>query len=136
MTLALDLFFDELYATLAGAGLGLHVPGSSGGVRSKAPAPYVELPDIVYGAGGPGLHRIDDLGLTIVFGPGNNAKVFRTALQFASPTGASSIKQVLEAHHWVRAGTVFVARAEPTIEAIQAANPSLAYTFHLQITGG
>lgn len=136
MTLSLPAFFDELFATLDTANIGLNVPGSSGGVRHRPPAPYVELPDITYGAGGPGLHRIDDLGLLIKFGPANNAKVFRQALDYASPSGANSIKQVLEAHHWTAAGTVFVARAEPTIEGEQGSNPALGYTFHLQVTGG
>ncbi len=73
---------DEIFEVLATAGIGLNVPGESdrGGVRAGPPAPYVELPEVTYGEPGPGLDRIKDLGLTVIFGPANNVKVFRTAL--------------------------------------------------------
>jgi hypothetical protein len=128
--------YDEIFTVLDAAQIELHVPNDGPGVRGAVPAPYVELPPIVYGAGGPGLHRIDDLGLAIFFGPANNATVFRTALAYASTTGDKSIKSVLEAHAWEACGTMFVASAEPTVETVQGSNPSLGYTFHLQITGG
>jgi hypothetical protein len=128
--------FDEIFAVLDAADIGLHVPTDGAGVRGGVPAPYAELPDITYAAGGPGNHRIEDLGLMIVFGPANNAEVFRLALEHASTTGAKSIPALLAAHTWVACGTMFVARAEPSVETVQGANPALAYTFHLQITGG
>lgn len=131
----LSAVVDEMFATLDAADIGLNVPGR-GGSRRRPPAPYIELPDIVYGAGGPGLHRIDDLGLLIKFGPANNEEVFKLALDYASTGGPKSIKTTLEAHHWVACGTVFVARAEPTIEGEMGNNPALGYTFHIQITGG
>lgn len=134
----LDLvaLMDEIFEVLATAGIGLNVPGESdrGGVRAGPPAPYVELPEVTYGEPGPGLDRIKDLGLTVIFGPANNVKVFRTALAYASPAGVQSIPAALLAHEWVAAGTVWVTTAEPSIENVQGANPSIAYTFHLDIT--
>lgn len=132
----LALVMDEIFATLEAANIGLNVPGDGPGVRGGVPAPYVELPEIKYGLPGPGLDRIEDLGLTVVFGPANNATVFRTALLYASPSGPESIRAVLMAHTWTSCGTLFVARAEPTLENVAGANPAIAYTFHLDITGG
>jgi hypothetical protein len=126
---------DEIFEVLDAADIGLHVPGDGPGVHGSVPAPYMELPDVTYGAGGPGLDRIEDLGLTIVFGPANNSHVFRTALAYASTTGALSITAAFRAHHWTSCGTLRVGRAEPTIESLLGANPALAYTFHLDITG-
>lgn len=132
----LAALYDEIFAALEAADIGLNVPGDGPGVRGGTPAPYAELPTITYGAGGPGNHRIDDLGLMIVFGPANNAQVFRLALEHASTSGAKSIKTILEAHSWVACGSFYVTSAEPSVETVQGGNPALAYTFHLQITGG
>lgn len=132
----LDLvaLMDELFTVLETAGIGLNVPDDRGGVRAGPPSPYMELPELVYGEPGPGLDRIPDLGCTVIFGPANNAKVFKTALAYASPAGDYSIPAALLAHEWVAAGTVWVTRAEPSIENVQGNNPSIAYTFHLDIT--
>lgn len=127
---------DEIFAVLDAADIGLNVPGDGPGVRGSVPAPYVELPEITYGEPGPGLDRISELGVTVVFGPANNATVFRTALDYASPSGAHSIRAALEAHTWTSCGTVYVRRAEPSLETVAGGNPAIAYTFHLDITGG
>lgn len=127
---------DEIFAVLEAADIGLNVPGDGPGVRGGIPAPYVELPDVTYGEPGPGLDRVPDLGLTVVFGPANNATVFRTALLYASPSGTQSIRAALMAHTWTSCGTLFVARAEPSLETVAGQNPAIAYTFHLDITGG
>lgn len=136
MSMDLGALMDEIFATLDAAGIGLHVPGEGSGVRARPPSPYIELPEIIYGEPGPGLDRITDLGITVIFGPANNAKVFRTALAYASPGGALSIPAALRAHAWVSCGTVFVKSAEPSIETVQGSNPAIAYTFHLDVTGG
>lgn len=127
--------FDELFEVLDAAAIGLHVPTEKGGSRGRPPAPYVELPEITYGAAGPGLDRITDLGLTVVFGPANNPTVFRTALEYASTTGPKSVPAALMAHAWVSCHTLFVRSAEPSIESLQGGNPSIGYTFHIDITG-
>lgn len=125
---------DEVWAVLEGVP-GLHVPDDGPGVRGGVPAPYLELPEIVYGEYGAGLSRIQDLGLTIVFGPANNAEVFRDALEYASTTGGRSIPAALIAHPWVACHTLYVARAEPTTVNDRGGNPALAYVFHLDISG-
>lgn len=132
----LDLvaLMDEIFTVLGAANIGLNVPDDRGGVRGGPPSPYVELPEVTYGEPGPGLDRITDLGITVVFGPANNVKVFRTALAYASPSGTQSIPAALRAHSWTAAGTVYVKSAEPTLETIAGANPAIAYTFHLDIT--
>lgn len=129
-------FYDEIFDTLAAADIGLNVPDDGPGVHASVPAPYVELPDISYQEPGPGLDRITDLGLTIIFGQANNREVFRTALAYASTSGPLSVPLALRAHAWVSVGTVFVRSAEPTLETIRGGNPLIAYTFHLDITGG
>lgn len=126
---------DEIFAVLDRADIGLNIPGDGPGVHASVPAPYVELPDIVYGAAGPGLDRIEDLGLTVVFGPANNSTVFRTALAYASTSGPLSVPAALAAHTWAACHTLRVGRAEPTIETLLGQNPALGYTFHLDITG-
>lgn len=131
----LAAFFDEIFQVLDAAGIGLVVPVDGPGVHGDVPAPYTQLPDITYCEPGPGLHRIPDLGLMVVFGPANNATVFRLALEYASPAGAKSVRQALEAHTWVTVGTVFVKSAEPSTEILRGANPALAYTFHIDVTG-
>lgn len=136
MSIDLAAFFDEVFSVLDAAAIGLNIPGEGGGVRAGVPAPYVELPEIVYGEPGPGLDRLPDLAVAVVFGPANNAEVFRTALQYASPGGALSIPAALMAHAWTSVGTVFVKRAEPSTDTVQGAGPSIVYTFHLDITGG
>jgi hypothetical protein len=136
MSLLLDELMDEIFDVLDAAGIGLVVPAEGSGVRARPPAPYVELPTIQYQEPGPGLNRIPELGLTIVFGPANNSKVFRTALQYASPAGPKSVRVALMAHHWTKCGTLFVTAAEPGVEVIQGKDPAITYTFKLQITGG
>lgn len=136
MSLLLADLMDEIFAVLDAAGIGLVVPAEGSGVRARPPAPYMELPNILYQEPGPGLSRIPELGLTIIFGPANNSKVFRTALEYASPAGPKSVRAALHAHHWTKCGTLFVLSAEPGIEMIQGKNPALAYTFKIQITGG
>lgn len=131
----LDLLLDELFDVLDAADIGLHVPTDGAGVLASPPSPYVELPDVTYGSGGPGLDRIPDLGLTVVFGPASNADVFRTALQYASTSGPLSITAALHAHTWVQCGTLRVGNAEPIEATMMGANPALAYTFHIDITG-
>lgn len=123
---------DEILAVLAA------VPGmrpARAGVETGPPSPFVELPEITYGEGGPGLDRIPDLGLTVSFGQANNTKTFKSALDYASTTGAKSIPAALKAHTWVACYTLFVARAEPTIVDPRGAGPLIAYVFHLDITG-
>lgn len=136
MSMDLAAFFDEIFAVLDAAAIGLNIPDEGGGVRAGVPAPFVELPRIVYGEPGPGLDRISELGITVIFGPANNANVFRLALEYASPGGAKSIPAALRAHTWTTVGTVYVRDAEPSTETLQGANPAIAYTFHLDITGG
>jgi hypothetical protein len=132
----LAAFYDEIFQVLeAATGLGLTVPGETGARAGQEPSPYVELPDVEYQEPGPGLHRIPDLGLTIVFGPATNPAVFRTALAAASTSGAGSVWAALRAHTWTSVGTVFCRRAEPTTEIVRGSNPQIAYTFHLDITG-
>jgi hypothetical protein len=131
----LALLFDEIFTVLDAAAIGLNVPTDGHGVRGGPPAPYVELPMITYGEGGPGLDRITDCGLLVVFGPANNPIVFRLALEYASTTGTNSIKAALEAHHWTHCGTLFVRSAEPTMETVTGNNPAIAYTFHIDVTG-
>lgn len=129
-------FYDEIFDVLDAAGIGLTVPGDGPGVRATPPAPYIQLPALSYQEPGPGLHRIPDLELAIVFGPANNSTVFRTALAYASPSGPLSVRQALHAHVWTSVGTVYVTGAEPFLEALQDANPSIAYTFTIDVTGG
>jgi hypothetical protein len=136
MSLLLADLMDEIFSVLAAANIGLVVPSEGSGVRARPPAPYLELPAIQYQEPGPGLNRIPELGLTIVFGPANNSKVFRTALEYASPAGPKSVPAALRAHHWTSVGTLFVTAAEPGIEVIQGKDPAITYTFKLQITGG
>lgn len=136
MSLDLAAFLDEVFAVLEAADISLNVPSDGPGVHASTPAPYIELPEILYGEPGPGLHRIRDLGLVVVFGPANNATVFRMALEYASPAGAKSIRAALQDHAWTSVGTVYVLRAEPTEATIRGGNPAIAYTFHLDITGG
>lgn len=136
MSMDLGAVMDEILTVLDNAGIGLNVPGEGSGVRATPPAPYVELPEIIYGEPGPGLDRVPDFAVTVIFGPANNAKVFRTALSYASPGGATSIPAALRAHAWVSCGTLFVKSAEPSIENVQGKNPAIAYTFHLDVTGG
>lgn len=136
MTLLLADVMDEIFAVLEAADIGLNVPAEGSGVRARPPAPYLMLPVIKYQEPGPGLHRIDDLGVTIVFGQANNATVFRRALEYASPAGPKSVRAALHAHDWVTCGTLFVTSAEPDTVVDQGQNPALAYTFKIQITGG
>lgn len=136
MSMDLVAFFDEVFEVLDAAAIGLNVPSDKGGTRAGPPAPYVELPEITYQEPGPGLDRIKDLSVTVIFGPANNSKVFRQALAYASPGGSLSIPAALRAHTWVSCGTVFVKSAEPSTEDVQGNNPAIAYTFHLDITGG
>lgn len=126
---------DELFGVLDAADIGLNVPGDGPGVRGGLPAPYVELPEITYGESGPGLDRLTDLSLMIIFGPADNANVFELALQHASSGGPKSIKVLLEQHAWTTCGTFFVKSAEPSIETERGNNPALAYTFHIDVTG-
>jgi hypothetical protein len=129
-------FYDEIFDVLGAAiGLGLTMPRETGSRAGDNPSPYAELPMVTYQEPGPGLHRIDDLGLTIVFGPANNPNVFRAALAAASSTGSASVWAALRAHTWTSVGTVFVRSAEPTTEIVRDSNPQVAYTFHLDITG-
>jgi len=130
----LEDVLDEILAVLAAADVGLNVPDDQG-VRGGPPAPYVELPEITYGESGPGLDRIADYGLMIIFGPATNSQVFRLALAFASSGGEQSVKLMLEAHQWQTCGTVFVKSAEPSLETERGGNPAIAYTFHIDITG-
>ena len=127
-------FLDEVWGVLA-AVPGLNVPSDGPGVHSGPPAPFVELPDVTYGEYGPGLDRIPDLGVTVVFGPANNAETFRLALEHASTRGVRSIPAVLAAHKWTSCHTVRVGRAEPTTVEIRERNTALAYVFHLDISG-
>lgn len=136
MSLLLAAVMDEIFTVLEAASIGLHVPGQGSGVRARPPAPYVELPTIQYQQPGPGQHRIDDMGLTVVFGPANNSRVFRTALEYASPSGPKSIRAALHAHTWASCGTLFVTSAEPGVEMFQGQSPAITYTFKIQITGG
>lgn len=136
MSMDLVAFFDEVFTALDAADIGLIVPSDKGGTRAGPPSPYVELPEITYGEPGPGLDRIKDLSITVIFGPANNAQIFRLALAYASPGGTKSIPAALRAHTWESCGTVFVKSAEPSIEDVQGRNPAIAYTFHLDITGG
>lgn len=129
-------FFDEIFDVLEAAGIGLTIPDDGPGVRASPPAPYVQLPTLAYQDPGPGLHRIPDLELSIVFGQANNTQVFRTALAYASPAGPLSVRAALHAHDWVSVGTVYVTGADPFLEALAAGNPLIAYTFHLDVTGG
>lgn len=126
---------DEVWAVLEDVP-GLHVSDDGPGVGAGGyPAPYIELPEIKYGDLGPGLDRIEDLGLTIAFGPATNASVFRSALEYASTSGARSITAALLAHHWVACHTLVPRWAEPTTLEPRGANPLLGYVFHLDITG-
>lgn len=124
---------DELFAVLEGVP-GLNVPTPGVGNVSP-PAPYVELPEVVYGEHGAGLDGISDLGLTVFFGPANNPRVFRDALTYASTTGDRSIPAALLAHRWTSCHTLRPGRAEPVIDTAAGSNPMLGYTFHLEITG-
>jgi hypothetical protein len=95
------------------------------------------LPTIMYQEPGPGLQRIEDLVLTVVFGPANNPKVFRTALEYASTSGTSrSLWAAIRAHTWTTVGTLFVRSAEPNTDSLRDSNPQVAYDFHIDITGG
>jgi hypothetical protein len=125
---------DEIWSVLEDVP-GLHVPDDGPGVSGAVPAPYLELPEVTYGALGAGLDRIEDLGLTVVFGPANNVQVFRDALEHASTSGARSIPAALLAHKWTSCYTLRPGRAEPTIVEPRAANPQIGYVFHLDITG-
>jgi hypothetical protein len=129
-------FVDEVFQVLAAADIGLNVPGDGPAVRGTPPAPYLELPAITYGEPGPGLHRITDLALTVVVGPANNPVVARQALDLVSPSGSQSIRSALENATWTTVGTVYVRDAEPSYDTVQGGNPMLAYTFHLDVTGG
>lgn len=130
----LDDLYDEIWQVLSDVP-GLHVPVDGPGVRAGVPAPYVELPEIVYGDYGPGLDRIEDLALTVVFGPAHNAEVFRDALQYASTSGARSVPAALRAHTWQHCHTLYVRRAEPETLPDRGGTPALGYTFHLDISG-
>jgi len=126
--------FDEIWQVLEGVP-GLNVPDDGPGVRSGPPSPYIELPDITYGAAGAGLDRISDMALTIVFGPANNPLVYRSALEHASTTGARSIPAALLAHDWQSCSTLRPGRAEPAAMEQQGGNTQVAYIFHIDITG-
>jgi hypothetical protein len=123
---------DELFTVLDTVP-GVQVPGP--GTHATPPAPYVELPDVTYGSGGPGLDRITDLVLTLVVGTANNELVFRQALEFASTSGPRSIRAALMAHDWQSCSTLFVTRAEPAEVEARGNTVSLAYNFHIDITG-
>jgi hypothetical protein len=125
---------DEIWGVLEDIP-GLNVPDDGPGIDAGPPSPYLELPEVVYGAAGPGLDRIEDLGLTVVFGPANNTLVFRAALEAASTTGPRSIQAALMAHAWSSVHTLYVKSAEPTTVNPRGANTQLAYVFHLDITG-
>lgn len=125
---------DEIW-TVLGTVPGLRVPTGVLGVGTGAPSPYLELPEITYGEGGPGLDRIEDLGLEVLFGPISNDKVFRLALEHASTSGSKSIPAKLAAHAWVACYTLRVGSAEPTIREPRGQTAQLAYVFHLDITG-
>lgn len=132
----LDLFLDEILQVLGAADISLTVPDETGARAGEPPAPYVELPSVQYQEPGPGLHRIPDLTLTVVFGPANNPKVFRTALQYASTTGPTSVWQALDSHTWTTVGTVFVRSAEPNYDTVRGQQAQVAYDFHIDVTGG
>lgn len=126
---------DEIWTVLAGVPE-LHVPDDGPGVSGGGvPAPYLELPDVVYGALGQGLDRIEDLGLTVVFGPATSASVFRAALEHASPSGDKSIPAALLAHEWVSCHTLRPGRAEPVTVEPRGQHAQIAYVFHIDITG-
>lgn len=132
----LNTFLDEIFTVLGAADIGLTIPDETGARAGEPPAPYVMLPAINYQEPGPGLHRIEDLVLTVVFGPANNPKVFRTALEYASTSGANSLWAAVRGHTWTSVGTVFIRRAEPNIDSLRDSNPQVAYDFHIDITGG
>ena len=123
---------DEIFGVLEDVP-GLNVP-STPGVLAKMPSPSVELPAVVYGDQGPGLDRITDLVLMIVFGQPNNAQVFRSALEYASTSGARSIRAALQGHSWSSCSTFYVRSAEPIVDTFNG-HPGLAYAFHIDITG-
>jgi hypothetical protein len=125
---------DELWEVLEDVP-GLNVPDDGAGVHASPPAPFVELPEIVYGDAGAGLDRIADLGLTVVFGPANNTQTYRRALEYASTTGMRSIPAALLAHEWTSCHTLRPGRAEPATVDVRGGNPALAYIFHIDITG-
>lgn len=131
----LPALYDEIFTVLAAADIGLHVPDDGPGVRAGVPAPYIELPEVMYGDAGTGLSRIPDLTLTVVVGQANNANVFRAALDYAASGQPQSVKDALEAHTWTNCDTVFVKRAEPDVEPIQGSNALLMYHFHIDVTG-
>lgn len=126
-------FLDEVWAVLDTVP-DLNIPDDQSGSASP-PTAYLELPDVTYGEYGPGLDRITDYGLTVVFGPANNELVFRTALEAASTTGARSIPRALRLHTWTTVHTLYVKSAEPTSIERQGSNRALAYVFHLDISG-
>ncbi len=132
----LNDFFDEMFGVLDAAAIGLTIPDETGARAGEPPAPYVMLPSINYQEPGPGLHRIEDLVVTVVFGPANNPKVFRTALEYASTTGAKSLWAAVRTHTWTSVGTLFIRSAEPNLESLRDSNPQVAYDFHIDITGG
>jgi hypothetical protein len=130
----LDDLFAEIWVVLATVP-GLRVPVDGLGLVVGPPSPYVELPEVTYGEYGPGLDRIPDLGLTVVFGPANNAQTFREALQYASTSGAKSIPAILAGHAWFSCHTLRAGRAEPVTLEPRDGNPLLGYVFHLDISG-
>lgn len=133
----LNAFFDEMFEVLDAAAIGLTIPDETGARAGEPPAPYVMLPEINYQEPGPGLHRIEDLVVTVVFGPANNPRVFRTALEYASTSGTTkSIWAALRAHTWTSVGTVFIRSAIPNHDSLRDSNPQVAYDFHIDITGG
>ncbi len=129
----LDLVVEEVYGVFATVD-GINVAPDGAGVLATPPAPYVELPELVFGEYGAGLDRLTMM-VTVVFGPANNTQTFTKALQYASSSGPLSIRAALRAHSWSTCSTLFVRRAEPTITESRASNPELGYTFHLDISG-
>lgn len=131
----LRAIFDEAFAVLAAADIGLTVPRNEVGVHTEPPSPYLSLPEVTYGEAGRGLDRLTDLALIVIVGPANNPETFDLALEFASSGGPKSIPVLLQEHTWTSCGTLFVRSAEPSIETERGNNPALAYTFHLDVTG-
>ncbi len=123
---------DEILSVLDGVA-GINV--AAAGVGATPPTPFIELPEVTYGEYGPGLDRITDLALTVVFGPAANEQTFRLALQHASTTGPQSIPYALRQHTWTSCHTVFVRKAEPDTVEWRGANAAIAYVFHLDISG-
>jgi hypothetical protein len=118
-------------ATISGLRVSAYPPGSV-----VPPAGIVSYPtaidfDETYGRG---MDRIRDWPVVVVEGKATDRTARTRIFEYAAATGASSLKAVLEAHHWSSCDDLRVTSVEFDVVTIGAVD-YISALFHLDIAG-